>query len=68
MGDGSKRRDIGIDWLVREETMRLQREGGFNGRAAGLGVWVKVQDTESAVAFTREKNSRWIIVGAILSL
>ncbi len=36
--------------------------------ATGLGVWVEVQETESALACTREKNSRWYMVGAISSL
>ena len=57
MGDGSKRRHTGINWLVREETMRSQRNSGHGGRATGLGVWVEVQETESTVGCTR-KNSR----------
>ena len=52
MGDGSKRCNTGIDWLVREATMRLQGDGGYSRRATSLGVWVKVQETGSAVACT----------------
>ncbi len=68
MGDGSKRCDTGIDWLVREETMRFYGDDGYSGRATSLDVWVKVEETGSAVACTRENISRWFMVGVISSL